>query len=122
MRWQQLSLGVLILVALLLGVLAGLSFAQGPQPPRSAAEVAVGTAFTYQGRLESDGETVDDECEFQFTLHDASELGSQVGITQTESITVPDRDAVSGREHPVVIRRRSPGSPLVSILLDISWV
>jgi hypothetical protein len=91
MKRQQILLGTLVLALVLLGLLTGLGLAQGPQPPRPlASEVALGTAFTYQGQLKSGGEPVDGECEFQFTLHDAHELGSQVGMTQTETITVTE--------------------------------
>jgi hypothetical protein len=76
----------LALVALTVGLVS----AQRSDPEHRTAEqeAALGTSFTYQGRLESDDEPVDETCDFKFTLHDAATLGSQVGVTQTESITV----------------------------------
>ena len=44
-----------------------------------------GTAFTYQGRLTSSGSDVNQSCDFQFSLYDASSSGSQVGSTLTKS-------------------------------------
>ena len=46
-----------------------------------AAEV--GTAFTYQGELVRDGTPVNGECDFEFTLWDASAAGTQIGPTLT---------------------------------------
>ncbi len=42
---------------------------------------AIGTAFTYQGRLDRDNEPVSDECDFQFRLYDAEIDGNQIGAT-----------------------------------------
>lgn len=39
----------------------------------------VGTAFTYQGQLKSDGVPVNDTCDFQFRLWDAAAGGKQLG-------------------------------------------
>jgi len=44
---------------------------------------AVGTAFTYQGRLEQGGAPANATCDFQFSLFDALANGLQVGTTQT---------------------------------------
>ena len=50
-----------------------------------------GTAFTYQGRLTSGGSDVNQSCDFQFSLYDASSSGSQVGSTLTKSsVSVSD--------------------------------
>jgi hypothetical protein len=42
---------------------------------------AVGTAFTYQGRLDRDGQAYTGSCDFQFSLWDAPSVGSQFGAT-----------------------------------------
>ena len=46
---------------------------------------ALGTEFTYQGRLTEDGNPVNQSCDLQFSLHDASSAGSQVGSTLTKT-------------------------------------
>jgi len=45
----------------------------------------LGSGFTYQGHLIRNGSTVSDTCDFQFTLHDAPQNGSQIGATQTKT-------------------------------------
>lgn len=53
----------------------------------------VGTAFTYQGRLEQEGSPVSDTCSFQFSLWtDATETdpGAQIGSTISQSMDVVD--------------------------------
>ena len=42
---------------------------------------AMGTAFTYQGRLDSGGQAYTGSCDFQFSLWDAASAGSQFGAT-----------------------------------------
>ena len=41
----------------------------------------VGTSFSYQGLLEMDGQTVDGDYDFSFTLYDAPSGGNEVGTT-----------------------------------------
>ena len=53
--------------------------------PISANADATGTAFTYQGQLTLSGAAVNDSCDFEFGLWDASSSGSQIGATQTLS-------------------------------------
>lgn len=48
-----------------------------------SVQAALGTAFTYQGRLTNGGGPVNAACDFQFSLFDAAGGGSQVGNTQT---------------------------------------
>jgi len=61
-------------VAIILIAAAG-ARATEPQP-----EGPVTTAFTYQGRLTSDGgDPIDDSCDFQFGLWDDPDAGSPVG-------------------------------------------
>ncbi len=61
--------------------------AQGPEP-----QEALGTAFTYQGRLVDGDNLVNDTCDFQFTLYADSGGSSQVGGPQT----VPNVDVDGG--------------------------
>ena len=82
-RTWLLNFGV---TALLLALVIGLPLAaraQGPAPQGTAA--ALGTAFTYQGRLTKNNATVNGTCDFRFRLWDAASGGSQVGSTVTKS-------------------------------------
>ncbi len=84
----------LLLVSLLLAALpsrparAGYTV-QSVSPQRPA--LALGTAFTYQGQLQQDGQPVSGACDFQFSLWDAASAGTQVGSTVDASA-----QAVSG--------------------------
>ena len=51
----------------------------------TTASADVGTAFTYQGQLLDGGSAVDDICDIQFSLYDASTDGNPVGSTVTKS-------------------------------------
>lgn len=82
MKHIQILLIVFTSVLLWLAVAVGLSYAQTPD--------SFGPAFTYQGKLALNGEPVNAACNFQFSLYDTASLGSQIGITQTESISVTD--------------------------------
>jgi hypothetical protein len=73
----------LLLLGLMLGAVVGLSMAQDVGSGGGAAPQAlVGTAFTYQGRLDKGGSPYTGQCDFRFSLHDALSGGSQVGNTQ----------------------------------------
>ncbi len=67
------AVGVAVIITLL--VLAGRG--------RAAPDAALGTAFTYQGRLEAGGLPVTRACDFQFGLWDAPAGGSPIGSTVT---------------------------------------
>ncbi len=79
-------------VVLLLGLMTGLSLAQGPAPEQAeGAQAALGTAFTYQGRLTDNGSPADGTYDFQFTLYDAATGGNVVGSAVTlDNISVSD--------------------------------
>lgn len=69
--------------------------AQEPTPQDSAIirGTALGSAFTYQGRLadSSTGDPIAGPCDFQFSLWDAAGGGTQIGSTQTASnVTLSD--------------------------------
>ncbi len=93
---------LITLILLAGGVLVS---AQGPDPQGDGSvQAALGTAFTYQGRLQQDGNPVNGNCDFQFSLWDAASGGAQVGTTQTRTgvavsdgyFTIPDLDFGAG--------------------------
>jgi len=88
-RWNRLWIVVGLALALLGLVAVGLSSvvsAQGPAPAGVASvQAAVGTSFTYQGRLTDGGSPANGTYDFQFKLYDAATSGSQVGSTVTKS-------------------------------------
>ncbi len=57
----------------------------------AGADAAVGTSFTYQGRLVQSGAPVTGSCNFQFSLWDADSGGAQVGTTQTKTGVTVDK-------------------------------
>ena len=72
-----LSIG--LAAAMVLTLLTGLAMAQEP------AASPLGTAFTYQGQLKSNGLPYGGSCDFQFGLWDAASGGLQIGTTQTKT-------------------------------------
>ena len=52
-----------------------------------ATLLAQGTAFTYQGRLNADGQPANGSYDLRFTLFDAASSGSQAGLPITNSAT-----------------------------------
>src|SRR5690606_5647436 len=65
--------------------------AEAPAAAQFAAQAALGSGFTYQGRLTQDGATVNDVCDMQFGLWDSETDGAQVGATQTvPNVSVAD--------------------------------
>jgi hypothetical protein len=78
-RWILLTL---IAAALALLAAATVWAAAGAQESEPAAPLeALGTAFTYQGKLEEDGVPKDSTCDMAFELYDAAALGRQIGST-----------------------------------------
>jgi hypothetical protein len=64
---------------------------QGSEPQGSVgAQAGVGTSFTYQGRLESGGEAVSDDCQMAFRLYDAESGGVEVGSAITTTVPISD--------------------------------
>jgi len=76
-----------VVFALLAGILLALAWpatiAANNQPARASSLAAVGTGFTYQGRLEEGGSPADGLFDFQFLLYDAAAAGAQIGPTVT---------------------------------------
>ncbi len=59
--------------------------------PITAEADPVGTAFTYQGRVDKNDEPVNDSADFQFTLWDAEQGGEQIGpIVAKNAVNVVD--------------------------------
>ena len=57
----------------------------------SPSYTAIGTAFTYQGRLSDGGAPANGVYDFQFALYDAESAGTQVGSTiPKDDVTVTD--------------------------------
>ena len=83
--------GALALIAALGG---GIALAQndGPDEPIGPHGVAdaLGTRFTYQGKLEKDGSPVSGDCPMIFRLYDAASGGLQVGSTINRTVTITD--------------------------------
>ncbi len=74
-----------VIVMLCLGV--GQTTAQEGDPGVLPADLAMGTAFTYQGQLKDvDGKPISDNCDFQFGLWDALSGGAQVAGTVTQTV------------------------------------
>ena len=91
MKTRHLTRSVLIL-ALFLAMLASTSQAQepltdpaAPEGAPDAPQAAVGSAFTYQGLLNKNGSPASASCDFQFSLWNAANGGSQVGSTLTKT-------------------------------------
>jgi hypothetical protein len=106
MNTNRILVGMLLL-GLLLTLAIGPGLAQGPGPQNGASpQAALGTAFTYQGRLTDAGGPVNDDCDFEFSLWDEAGSGApptggtQIGTTQAKTnvavsaglFTIPDLD------------------------------
>ncbi len=85
---------ILFVNILLLSALFGISrgVAQKNASAADSALAALGTAFTYQGRLVENGVPANGDYDFIFTLYDSPQMGSgtQIGSTILDTITVSD--------------------------------
>jgi hypothetical protein len=88
-KWILISM---LALGLMLALVTGLSMAQGPEPQGGVTpQAALGTVFTYQGRLTDGGSPANGAYDFQFKLYDAASNGAQVGSTITmEDVTITD--------------------------------
>ncbi len=86
MKQRSLLVTVLLATAFLIALGMGRIWAQESVPQGDVSiQAAVGTDFTYQGRLTRDGHPVNGTCDFQFTLWDAATGGHRIGSPQTKA-------------------------------------
>ncbi len=90
MKGQRILVSVLLL-GLLVALAGELSLARGPRGD-DTPRAALGTAFTYQGRLTDGGSLANGTYDLQFKLYDDPAAGSQVGGT----VTVDDKQITDG--------------------------
>jgi hypothetical protein len=95
-KMKRKTLSAVLGLALVLGVLLivprGAAGAQGLEPQGTAGtQAALGTAFTYQGRLTDGGDLANGTYDFEFKLYNAASGGGQVASTITKGdVTVTD--------------------------------
>ncbi len=84
-----------------------------------------GTAFTYQGQLNSAGVPVNANCDFQFSLWDDADAGAQVGATLAPTLNVANGlftatldfgDQFTGDARWLEIAVQCPGDPGLTVL------
>jgi hypothetical protein len=128
---------ILSLAIFLFGATAGLLldggatlFAQAALPQDlTEAQAAMGSAFTFQGRLHHEGALANGAFEMRFTLFDAAEAGSQIGDVLTiQPVTVADgafavrldfgAGAFSGSARYLQVEVRPDGSETAFTLLS----
>ncbi len=80
---SSLSLVIVLMAAIIAGGVAGAGVTAVLAQGGLETQAALGTGFTYQGRLTDANGPVNAACDFQFSLYDAANGGSQVGSTQT---------------------------------------
>src|SRR5690554_369979 len=92
MQHRVIVIGLALLTAVFV-MLGGLGpvWAQEPEGGAEGTLAALGTSFTYQGRLTDGGSPANGSYDFEFRLYDALDGGAQVGSTITkENVTVTD--------------------------------
>ncbi len=79
----------LALIILLLGLVGGAN-AQGGDSAEAPAliQTALGTAFTYQGKISNNGGLVNGNCDMAFRLYDDASTGNQIGSAITTTVPV----------------------------------
>jgi hypothetical protein len=75
----------ILTLGLMLALMAGLSLAQGLAP-----EAAMGTAFTYQGKLNDGGGPANGDYDFEFKLYDVDSGGTALATVAVDDVTVAD--------------------------------
>ena len=71
-----------------MGWLWGYTLTRAQNETRSQAATAVGSTFTYQGRLNDGGAPATGSYDFQFALYDDAVACSQVGSTINQTLAV----------------------------------
>jgi len=90
-RWISLAVVLTGLVLLLVLVVRASPPGQGPGPQGGVlAQGSLGTGFTYQGQLESGGQSVSESCDMAFRLYDQESGGSQVSSAISTTMPVSD--------------------------------
>jgi hypothetical protein len=93
-RLVLVGASVLLPLLVLVAGLNGLTLAQGLAPQGGMdAQAALGTGFTYQGRLVQNGTPVSGTCSFEFGLWDAVSGGNPVGANPQ---TIASQAVISG--------------------------
>lgn len=110
----------MMVLGLLFGLTGGGAVGQGTGPQESASpQAAVGTGFTYQGRLLDNGSAVDGTCDLRFSLYDYGLSPNLVdGPVDVPGVTVADgyfsagvdfgADAFTGEARQMQIAVRCP--------------
>jgi hypothetical protein len=86
-------IGVALAIVLLAFIVGGSVRAQGPAVPggtQVVPEGPLGTRFLYQGKLQQNNSPVNDTCDLRFTLYDAANDGTQIGLPVTRTNVVID--------------------------------
>lgn len=87
---SNIWISVLVVCALLLA-LSGSVGAQDPDPPGGVSvQAALGTSFTYQGRLTNASGAVSGNCDLRFKLYDQPTGGAQIGSDVNRTTTLDD--------------------------------
>jgi len=82
---------LITLLAVMLVLLLMVSGSQAQEPTGDmSAQAAVGTAFTYQGRLSDARGPVNDTCDFRFRLYSAASGGALLGTDTVNRVPVSD--------------------------------
>ncbi|MFQ5436251.1 MAG: hypothetical protein ACE5FD_15400, partial [Anaerolineae bacterium] len=88
-RQNIYRLGFVLILAIALSGLALKAYqaqAQDGAPPLpSESAAALGSSFTYQGKLADNNSPVNDTCDLRFTIYDTASGGNIVGSTVTKS-------------------------------------
>ncbi len=90
MRRKTVQIILPIFILLFTGLAFGYAFIQADEIQLGRAATAVGSAFTYQGRLNDGGTPATGNYDFQFALYDDVAVGSQVGSSINQTLAVSD--------------------------------
>ena len=127
---RRFALFALPVMLILMATAAPFSGAATLEIGAAAAEPAApqgphGTAFTYQGHLNSAGAPVNASCDFEFSLWDDAGAGTQLGATVAPTLAVVDGlftatldfgDQFTGDERWLEVALQCPGDPGVTLL------
>ena len=90
-KWKLAGIAVGLAVVLTVAVVTASALTgEREEPAALSAQAAFGTGFTYQGRLDKDGEPVNETCSMEFRLYDAASDGSEVAGAITLTVPITD--------------------------------